>query len=112
MTMRYELSPTGGRLMLLGGIFEPNPHPNHIGAKAPTVALVTTTPNRMLSPHGLQVPLMLSQKQILPWLRSRTNIDLVKGFIRPPDENSVTLTITVESAASRDNQMTAEPQLF
>ena len=106
--MRYKLSRTGGGLMLLGGIFEPNPH--HVGAKAPTVALITTAPNRMLAPHGLQVPLLLNRKQIMPWLRSRTNIDLVNDFIRPPGENSLKLTITVEAAVHTDNQVTAELQ--
>ncbi len=106
--MRYQLSRTGGGLMLLGAIFEPYPH--HAGSKAPTVALITTAPNRMLAPHGLQVPLLLNRKQIMPWLRSRTNIDLVKSFIRPPGENSLKLTITVESAISSDKQASAELQ--
>ena len=106
--MCYKLSRTGGGLMLLGGIFEPNPR--HVGAKAPTVALVTTVPNRMLAPHGLPVPLLLNRKQIMPWLRSRTNIDLVNDFIQPPGENSLKLAITVEPSVSTDNQEAVDLQ--
>lgn len=106
--MRYALSRTGGGLMLLGGIFEPMPHPT--GAKVPTVALITTAPNRMLAPHGLQVPLLLNGKQIMPWLRGRTNMDLVNEFIKPPGENCLKITITVEALVSADSQETAELQ--
>ena len=108
-TMRYELTRTGGGLMLLGGIFEPNPHP--AGGSAPTVALITTTPNRMLAPHGLQVPLLLNQKQVMPWLRGRTNIDVVKGFIRPPGESTLTLTITTGQGEIVERPVQADLEL-
>ena len=110
VTIIYTISRNDGGVLLLGGIFGPNPP--HARGIALTAALVTTAPNRVLSPHGLQVPLILKKKEVMPWLRSRTNIDLVRSFIRPPGENDLTLAISlpaVENASmgiSRDRQMT------
>ncbi len=110
VTMSYTLSRNDGGLLLLGGIFGPNiPYAQ---GSALTAGLVTTAPNRMLAPHGLQVPLVLKKKDVMPWLRSRTNIDFVKSFIRPPGANELRLTISlpaVESASmgiSKDRQLT------
>lgn len=109
VTMRYELSRTGGGLLLLAGIFEPSPPQS--GGKAPTVALVTTTPNRKLAPHGLHVPLILSQKQIMSWLRCRKNPLAAKGLIRPPGADELRLTVSVEPTADIGNQVQADLEL-
>jgi len=73
--------------------------------------LITTSPNQKLAPHGLQVPLLLSRKQIMPWLRSRTNMDLIKEFVQPPGESSLKLKITVEPSTSVANRVTPELEL-
>ena len=109
VNMRYTITRTGGGLMLLAGIFEPNP-PQAVPSAA-TVALLTTAPNRMLSPHGLPLPLLLNQKQVLPWLRGRTNIDVVKSFIRPPGEHALTLTVTLDRAACAESPIQGDLQL-
>ena len=110
VTMSYTISRNDGGILLLGGIFGPN-LPHATGASL-TAGLVTTAPNRMLTPHGLQVPLILKKKEVMPWLRSRTNIDLVKSFIRPPGANDLKLTISLPAAErasmgiSKDRQLT------
>lgn len=109
VSMHYELSRRGGGLMLLAGIYEPGPRQavNH----AQTVALVTTAPNRALAPHGLHVPLLLNRKQVMPWLRCHTNIDLIRGFIRPPADDCLVLTIRIEQSTPAEMQVQGDLEL-
>lgn len=100
VTMQYELSRVGGGLMLLAGIYQPNLSQG--GAQGPSFALITTMPNLILAPHGLQVPLLLNRKQMMPWLRSRTDIGLIKSFIRSAVDTSLSLKITVEPTPRLD----------
>ncbi len=109
VTMSYTLSRNDGGVLLLGGIFGPNP-PHAMGT-APTAALVTTTPNRMLAPHGLQVPLILKKKEVMPWLRARTNIDVVKSFIRPPGASDLKLVISLPAVENANMGISIDRQL-
>lgn len=109
VTMHYELSRVGGGLMLMAGIYEPNL--SHNGANDPTAALITTMPNLILAPHGLQVPLLLNRKEIMPWLRSRTDIGLIKSFIRRSADDSLTLRISVDPTPSVDTPVQADLEL-
>ena len=97
VTMRYKLSRRDGEVMLLAGIMEPNPP--RFGGQEATVALIRTPSNRLLGPHGLYAPLVLEQKQVEPWLRPGTSVTEVKGFIQPPADHALKLTINLEPVA-------------
>ena len=109
VTMTYTLSRSDGGVLLLAGIFGPSPP--HAKSTAPTAALVTTAPNRMLAPHGLQVPLILRKKEVMPWLRPRTNIDVVKSFIRPPGAHDLALTISLPAVEKASMGISIDRQL-
>lgn len=109
VTMSYTLSRNDGGILLLGGIFGPNPP--QAKETVPTAALITTAPNRMLAPHGLQVPLILKKKEVMPWLRSRTNIDVVKSFIRPPGANDLKLVISLPAVENASMGIPIDRQL-
>ena len=110
VTMAYTISRSDGGVLLLAGIFGPNP-PDAKGI-APTAALVTTAPNRMLAPHGLQMPLILKKKEVMPWLRARTNIDVVKSFIRPAGASDLTLRIYLPAVEHANTGISIDRQLM
>ncbi|MFA7271022.1 MAG: SOS response-associated peptidase family protein [Sterolibacterium sp.] len=92
-TLRYRLRAAREELLLLGGILEPNVQHSCPSA---TMALITTKPNRKLSPYGLPVPLVLTKKQVRPWLNPYTDISDVRGFVRPCSRGALLLEITLE----------------
>ncbi len=95
--MRYKLSRRDRGLMHLAGILEPNPP--RIGGPGGTVALITTPSNRKMQPYVWERPLMLEHGQVEQWVHPRTSIAEVKGFIQPPADTALKLTVRLESAA-------------
>jgi putative SOS response-associated peptidase YedK len=92
VALTYTFSVSGGGLLLLGGVLEPN------GA---TTALVTTIPCRMMMPYARQMPFLLAPDQVARWLDLSTDMAAITDLIGPWRDDDLTLTITADNLPNR-----------